>query len=131
MLLDLLRGFRRAESLHHIAFTVYEKLGEVPLYRGGAEQSLLLLLHPDIQRIRILSVHLYLRKLRKGDVIVEVAEIRNFLFAFWRLVTELVAREVQDYKSLVAILPVKLLKSFVLRRKAASCGSIYDKHDLA
>ena len=55
----------------------------------------------------------------------------DLFFRSWRLVPELVAREIQDLKALVLQLFIHSFKGLIVRCESAACGCIYDEQDFA
>ena len=69
--------------------------------------------------------------LRELGVILQRAELVDLLIRPRRLSRELVARDIQNLKSLVMILPVKLLQFPLLRGKSASSRRIHNQKYLS
>ena len=56
------------------------------------------------------------------------AEFMDFIIRSGRLSAELVARNIQNLKSLIVIILIKLLNRSILRSKAAACGRVHHKN---
>ena len=84
-----------------------------------------------VDRIGVRSVHLDLGKLIERCIVLERAELVDFVIAPRRLVSKLVAREVEYLKPLVVVLGVELFKPRVLRREATARGGVDDQEHLA
>ena len=84
-----------------------------------------------VDRIGVRPVHLDLCKLIERRVVLERAELVDFVIAPRRLVSKLVAREVEYLKPLLVVLGVELFKPRVLRREATSRGGVDDQDHLA
>lgn len=69
--------------------------------------------------------------LRELGVILQRTELVNLLIRPRRLSRELVARDIQNLKSLIMILPVKLLQFPVLRGESASGRRIHNQKYLS
>ena len=76
-------------------------------------------------------VYLNLVKLGELYMIVGGAELLNLGNCAGCLLTELVAREIQNLKSLLIILLVNLLQVLVLRRESATGGGVYNQQHLS
>ena len=73
----------------------------------------------------ILTVHFNLVKLCELDVVVGGAELLDLCYCAGSLPSELVAREIQNLKSLLVILFIYCLQILVLWSESAASGSIY------
>ena len=60
----------------------------------------------------------------------ERAEGVNFLIAAGSLIAELVAGYVDDFESLVVVLPVHFFELLILRCEAAACRGVDDDENL-
>ena len=147
-----LRG--RLEAADDIAFAADEELGEVPLDVGlrcvvgiGLGEHLVeqlrqrmlgveagkacLALQPLVDGMSTVAIDLNLRHKGEGDTMVQTAELLYLLVSTRLLMTELVAGEAYDDKSLVLILLVERLEAVVLRGEAALAGGVDDEQRLA
>ena len=79
----------------------------------------------------MLAVHLRLLLLREGRVVLQRAELVNFLVRAGRLSRKLVAGDIDDLKSLVMIRLVHCLERLIVRREAAAGRRVDDQHNLA
>ena len=127
---DFFGRVRGGEPCDYRTVAVHEEFREVP-FAAASDHSLFLLLQVFVERVGVASVHLNFRELGERGVVVQGAELCDFLIASGRLVSELVAGEVQDFKAFLVILLVESVESLVLRGEAASCRSVYYEHDLA
>src|SRR4051812_15832645 len=81
--------------------------------------------------MRAAANHGVFRSHRKGDVEARVAEILDVGFAAWILRAEIVRRDSEHDKALVAVLPPECFQSLVLRRESAGRCGVDDEHGLA
>ena len=72
-----------------------------------------------------------LGKHRERDMIFRRAKLLDLGFGPGFLCAEIVGREAEHVKSLVLVLCIRRLQSFVLRRVAAFARDIYDQQDIA
>ena len=84
-----------------------EELGEVP---SDVTFKALLCFQPGVEWVLVLTVHLNLVKLRELDGKVSCAELVNFLNGARSLLPELVAREVENLQTLIAVLFIQCLQ---------------------
>ena len=141
------------EPLDDVAVAVNQELGEVPLdvawllgscqvvlgeeftqfgdFRIGRIILRSYRLEELVDRIGVRSVHLDLCKLIERCIVLERAELVDFIIAPRRLVSKLVAREIEYLKPLVVVLGVELFKPRVLRREATARGGVDDQEHLA
>lgn len=99
----------------------HQELLKIPLYPLETEHPRNLRLHPLVQRLSLITVHIGLAQHREGDPVVGQAERLNSIIVSRVLLHELVAREPQDDKVVWVIgfdLFVELLKTFELGREA-------------
>lgn len=140
----------RGESTDHPTVPIDQKLREVPLdiFSGKRLKEGLHLLF-EIAEFRILEIVgrilLQIREKRLGFFAVDVdlrerlklgsevdlAELRDFLVGPRCLSEKLVAGEVQDLESAIAILVVEFRKPVVLRSKSAAGRRVDDQEHLA
>src|SRR6516225_3526130 len=111
---DLLRRSRRREAPDDSSLLVYQELGEIPL-DGVAEEPTFFALQPLVQRVGAAAVHFDLRKQRKSDAVVQIAERLDFFVGARLLMSELVAGKAKNFEALIVVLRVELLQAFVLR----------------
>lgn len=77
------------------------------------------------------SVDLDFLESRERCVVVESAKRMDCFVVTVGLLHKLVARKIEDYKSLVFVFAVKRFERCVLRRETATCGCVDYEHDLA
>ncbi|MNN74904.1 hypothetical protein D3C81_1911550 [compost metagenome] len=81
------------------------------------------------QRACFRSVNIDFGEDRKFDAVVDLAEFLCFLARARLLAGKLIAGKAQNYKPLISILFVKLLKIPILRSKSAFAGRVgYQQH---
>ena len=85
-------------TAHHIALTVYEKLGEVPRNLAG-----LLLFEPDIKRRGVGTLDVDFCELGECNIVGTSAEIVDVLVAARSLAAELVAGKIQNDETTVTV----------------------------
>ena len=106
----------------------------VHLESGGAFAEAfeaLLLFEEGVEGKFVLAVDVGLLHLRELGLIAHAAERGDLLVGAGRLVHELVAGDVDDFKALVVVLLVHRLDGLVLRGEAAAGGGVDDEHDFA
>lgn len=106
-----------------MALAVNQELGEVPL-DAPAHPTAFLGLEPGVERVGLVAVNFYFVKARESGLVVEAAEVIDFLSAARGLALELVAGKVQDGEALVAVAVVEGLQALVLGREAATGGGV-------
>ena len=106
-----------------MALAVNQELGEVPL-DAPAHAAAFLGLEPGVERVGLVAVNFYLGKAWESSLVVEAAEVIDFLGRARGLALELVAREVQDGEALVAVAVVEGLQALVLGREATAGGGV-------
>lgn len=127
-----LRG-RRPPALH-FAILANEELLKVPLDPLQPQQTGFLILEPLVQGASLVTVDVNLGHDGKGDAIIDLAELLDFVVGARLLPTELVAREAQDDKVVRVLLAHRLpqfLQAGVLGGKTALGGCVDDEDDLA
>jgi hypothetical protein len=82
------------------------------------------------ERVSIRTVDLYLLEAGELGTEVQLAELMDRVIGARSLLSELIAREVEDDKMLRTILLIELFEFIILRCKAALGGSVHDKHNL-
>ena len=80
-------------AFDYLALTVNQELGEVP-FDLPAHAATFLGLEPDVERVGLVAVNFYLGKAWESGLVVEVAEVIDFLSGARDLALELVARKV-------------------------------------
>src|SRR5690349_13264444 len=110
VLLDARGGIGRAVAAHHFAVARDEELREVPLDRLRPHQARRFALHPVVERARALAVDLDLLEHRESDVVVQLAEVGDFLGIARLLRAELVARKAEYLEPLLAVLALERLE---------------------
>lgn len=106
-----------------MALAVNQELGEVPL-DAPAHAATFLGLKPGVERVGLVAVNFYLSKSWESGLVVEAAEVIDFLGRARGLALELVARKVQDGEALVAVAVVEDLQALVLGREATAGGGV-------
>lgn len=145
---------RRFESLGDLTVPVDQEFCEVPLdIRGiriirilGAHHIVegcadlvvqvktrksLLALQPCVQRVGIFTIHIDFGKLCEGGSVIGRAERFDLLVGALGLASELVAREVKDFKSLVYILLIQVLQLTELWCEPSRSGGVDNQKDLS
>src|SRR5690606_14257487 len=116
---------------HHLAVSVHQELGEVPLDGPGAEDPRGLGLEVLEEGMGVVAVDLELGEEGKTDPVIELAELADFVVAPRVLLAELVAGEAEDTQAPVLVLPVQGLETLELGGKAAFAGGVDDQQHLA
>ena len=106
-----------------MALAVNQELCEVPL-DAPAHVAAFLGLEPSVERVGLVAVNFYFCEARESGLVVEAAEVIDFLSSTRGLALELVAREVQDGKALVVVAVVEGLQALVLGREATAGGGV-------
>ena len=110
----------------------HQKFLKVPLYPLETEQPRDLRLHPLVQGLRLVAIHVRLAQDRERDPVVGQAEGLDGVVVPWVLLHELVAGEAQD-DEVVRVLGldffVERLETFELGREAAFGGGVDDQDD--
>lgn len=84
-----------------------------------------------IQRVRLVASDGDLGKHREGDVVGELAELRDLRFAARLLAVEVVGRKRQHFQALCALVAIQRFQPFVLRGQAALGGDVDHQQHLA
>lgn len=109
------------EGKENYPVLAHQELFKVPLNPLETEHPRNLRLHPLVQWLSLITVHIGLAQHRKGDPVISQAERLNSIVISRVLLHELVAGEAQDDKVVWMIgldLFVELLKTFELGREA-------------
>lgn len=151
---QILASNRRFKTAQHFAIGTYQELSKVPadiVIPGGlfvglgrhdghqTHQRMLqaeflyagLSLKPLVKRNGIFAVHINLLEAGELGAKTQCAEFLNFLVGARRLAAELIAREIQNFQTLRAVLIVKFIQVVVLRRKPALSSRIHNQQHLA
>src|SRR6202042_220092 len=123
------RLHRRRMPRNHFARPVDHEFGEIPFDRR-AEQSGLRLLQILIQRMSVAAVDIDLGEHRKGNAIIDGAELLDLAGVTGFLASELVAWESQNRKAAWREFLVQCLETPVLRGEPASAGGVDDQQNL-
>ena len=141
----------RLEAGHHIAFSVDKEFGEIPLdggvvlvilvhfgkksvhghglYALAEALKTLLALEPAVQGQFVLAVYIGFGHLGEHGAEVDSAELVDLLVSSGRLASKLVARDVDDLKSLFVIFSVGSLQLLILRCEPSFCCCVdYQDH---
>ncbi len=79
----------------------------------------------------IFAIHLYLRKERESDPIVDFTDLFDRFIGFWFLVGELIAGKSENHEVIMRVSIPKGFELFELRSETTLCGSIDDEKDFA
>ena len=106
-----------------MALAVNQELGEVPL-DAPAHATTFLGLEPGVEWVGLVAINFYFCEAWESGLVVEAAEVIDFLSGARGLALELVARKVQDGEALVAVAVVEGLQALVLGREATAGGGV-------
>jgi hypothetical protein len=129
-------GFQRArrrrwrEAFDNVAFAIDQKLSEVPFEAPRPEHSEAGGFQETVKRIGAGAVDIDLGEERECDVVLQAAEVFDFVGVSGLLVAELVAREAEDREALRVILAVECFETGILRRKSTFARDIDDQQHL-
>ena len=123
------RGLRRV-AFDYVALAIDEELGEVPA-NAAAEEAGLLVFEELVERVGGVAVDVDFAEDGEFDAIVQVTERFDVGVGAGLLMSELIAREAEDFESARVVLGVELLQTFVLRSESALAGGVHDEQDFA
>lgn len=113
--LDAVRRQGRSVPLRHVALLIDEEFAEVPfdVIEARESEGRGFTLHPLVERMCVVTVHVHLGKHRKGHAVV-FRETLDFCSRAGLLSAELVAGECQNLKALRLVLLVQADKFLVV-----------------
>src|SRR5690606_37367904 len=103
---------------HDPAPPVEQELGEVPLDARAPEEPWRSLLQPAKERVRAGAVDLDFLEHREAHPVVHFAEAPDLVGRAGLLSAKLIARKAEHDEPPIAVLPIQLLQSRILRREA-------------
>lgn len=95
-ILQLLRLSRTSPPPNNLPISRDQKLLKVPLHPLQPHKPRHLLLHPSVNRRRLITVYLQFTQDREGDAVVHLAEGLDLVVGAGVLASELVAGEAED-----------------------------------
>ena len=113
-----------------VAVAVDEELSEVPFDALRPEEAGAGGLEVLVERVGFGAVDFYFGEERECDVVLQAAEVFDFVGAAGFLVAELVAGEGEDCEASFAVFAVEGFEAGVLGSEAAAAGDIDDEEDL-